>query len=51
MFGKPKNQMETGITLIANNCEITGDICFSDELWITEVVKGNVIARRDTKAK
>lgn len=51
MFGKGKNQMETGITLIANNCEITGDICFSDELWVNGIVKGNIIARENSRAK
>jgi cytoskeletal protein CcmA (bactofilin family) len=41
---------EAGITLIANNCEIVGDVCFSDQLQINGIVKGNVYAKEGSKA-
>jgi len=50
MFGKSEGKMDAGITLIATNCEIAGDIHFSDQLMVNGVVKGNVQADPGTKA-
>ncbi|MDZ7684089.1 MAG: polymer-forming cytoskeletal protein [Gammaproteobacteria bacterium] len=49
MFGKSMKP-ESGITLVANNCELTGDVHFSDQLLVNGVVKGNVYAREGSKA-
>ena len=49
MFGKNKG-VEAGITLIANNCELSGDIHFSDHLLVNGVVKGNIVAQPGSKA-
>jgi cytoskeletal protein CcmA (bactofilin family) len=49
MFGR-KNTPESGITLIANNCEMKGDVHFSDQLLVNGVVKGNVYAQEGSKA-
>jgi len=45
-----RNKPEAGITLIANNCELTGDVHFSDQLMVNGVVSGNIYAREGTKA-
>lgn len=42
---------QAGITLIANNCEIVGDVHFSDQLQVNGLVKGNIIAQKGTNAK
>lgn len=49
MFGN-KSKPEAGITLIAGNCEITGDIRFSDQLQINGVVKGDISTREGSQA-
>lgn len=49
MFGS-KGKQESGITLVANNCELTGDVHFSDQLMVNGVVRGNVYAREGAKA-
>ena len=49
MFGK-KNRAEAGVTLVATNCELVGDIHFSDQLLINGVVKGNIYAQSGSKA-
>lgn len=41
---------EPGTTLIAPNCELVGDIHFSDELLVDGVVKGNIYAKSGSKA-
>lgn len=41
---------ESGITLIANNCEVSGDLHFSDQLQINGTVKGNIFAVEGSKA-
>lgn len=41
---------EAGVTLIANNCEIVGDVYFSDQLLVNGLVKGNIYAREGSKA-
>lgn len=48
MFGKKKS--EAGITLIANNCELSGDIHFSDQLLVNGTVNGNIYAEAGSKA-
>ena len=45
-----KNKPEAGVTLIANNCELTGDIRFSDQLLVNGTVKGNIYAVDGAKA-
>ena len=51
MFGKRKeSRNESGITLIATNCEFVGDIHFSDQLLINGIVKGNIFAQAGSKA-
>ncbi len=37
-------------TLIAENCELAGDVCFSDQLLVNGVVKGKIHARSDSDA-
>lgn len=51
MFGKRKGHTEAGITLIANNCEMSGDVHFSDQLQVNGVVKGNLYAEDGSKAR
>jgi cytoskeletal protein CcmA (bactofilin family) len=48
MFGKKKS--EAGITLIASNCELSGDIHFSDQLLVNGTINGNVYAKAGSKA-
>jgi cytoskeletal protein CcmA (bactofilin family) len=51
MWGSRKGTRDgAGITLVANNCEVVGDVCFGDQLLVNGVVKGNVIAREGSKA-
>jgi cytoskeletal protein CcmA (bactofilin family) len=51
MWGSKKDSRnEAGITLIANNCEVIGDVCFSDQLLVNGVIKGNVYAREGASA-
>lgn len=47
---KKKNGGESGITLIANNCEISGDVHFSDHLLINGTIKGDIYAQPGSKA-
>ncbi|MBV1879912.1 MAG: polymer-forming cytoskeletal protein [Pseudomonadales bacterium] len=49
MFGKNTGN-EAGITLIASNCEMSGDIYFSDHLIVNGTVKGNIYAKNGAKA-
>ena len=49
MFGKSKGN-ESGITLIANNCELSGDVHFSDHLLVNGTVKGNIYALEGSRA-
>jgi len=49
MFGKKKS--EAGISLIANNCEVSGDLRFKDQLLINGTVKGNIYAEAGSKAQ
>ena len=49
MKGK-SSKMDKGITLIAANTEISGDVHFQDQLYINGHVKGNVFADADGEA-
>ena len=51
MFGDKNAKTEKGTTLVANNCQIEGDVLFSDELCIEGVVKGNIIAQDGARAE
>lgn len=42
-----KTRMEKGVTLIAANTEVIGDIKFSDQLYVSGKVNGNVIGADD----
>ncbi len=50
MFGKGKDGHKPGITLVANNCEMVGDVYFSDQLLVNGIVKGNILAQEGSKA-
>lgn len=50
MFGKD-GKSESGITLIAINCEVEGDLHFSDQLIVNGIVKGNIYAQPGSKAR
>ena len=47
---KKEGQGEPGTTLIAANCELVGDVHFSDELLVNGIVKGNIHAQPGSKA-
>jgi len=49
MLGKKKTN-ESGVTLIANNCELTGDVHFSDHLLVNGTIKGDIYAVEGSKA-
>ena len=48
IFGN--NKPSRGTTLITENCEIEGDVRFTDELIVNSYVKGCVLAEPGTKA-
>ncbi len=51
MFGDKNDRAnESGITLVATNCEMVGDVHFSDELIVNGTVKGNIYAQPGSKA-
>ena len=45
-----KTKLDKGVTLIAANTEVEGDVRFSDQLYINGRVKGNIIAEEDGDA-
>ena len=47
---KKEGRSETGITLVATNCELVGDVHFSDELLVNGTVKGNIFAQSGPEA-
>lgn len=47
---KKDSRSESGITLIATNCELVGDVHFSDQLLVNGIVKGNIYAQAGSKA-
>ncbi len=46
-----KGQRKLGITLIASNCELAGDIKFTDQIQIDGIVNGNVYALSKIKTR
>ena len=49
-MARRKNGAGSGITLIANNCELSGDVHFSDELQVNGTIKGNIFGVEGSKA-
>ena len=45
-----KSSPEKGVTLIASNSEVTGDLHFVNQLYINGLVKGNITADAGTDA-
>ena len=45
-----KKKGDARFTLIAANCELVGDVCFSDQLLVNGVVKGKIHARAGSDA-
>jgi cytoskeletal protein CcmA (bactofilin family) len=45
-----RNKIDKGVTLIAANTEITGDVKFDNQLYINGHVAGNVLADADSDA-
>ncbi len=45
-----KTKLDKGVTLIAANTEVEGEVRFSNQLYINGCVKGNVIAEDDGDA-
>ena len=45
-----KNSAEKGVTLVAANTEVTGDIHFANQLYINGRVTGNITADADGEA-
>lgn len=48
-----KNEVKgtgTGVTLIATNCELVGDVHFSDQLQVNGIVRGNIYATEGSSA-
>lgn len=45
-----KSKVEKGVTLIATNTELTGDIKFADQLYVNGRVNGNIVADHGGKA-
>lgn len=41
---------EKGVTLIAANTEVTGDVTFVNQLYINGLVRGNILASADSDA-
>ena len=51
MFNRSRDKRsESGITLVATNCEFVGDVHFSDQLLVNGIVKGNIYAQTGSKA-
>ena len=47
---KRRNNKKTGITLVAGNCQLIGDVHFTDQLLVNGVVNGNIRAESGTNA-
>ncbi|MDH5738275.1 MAG: polymer-forming cytoskeletal protein [Gammaproteobacteria bacterium] len=48
---KAKEPSSTGFTLIANNCEVEGDVYFSGQLQVNGTIRGNIYAQDAEKAR
>ena len=44
------NNKKSGITLVAGNCQLVGDVLFTDQLLVNGVVNGNIRADSGTNA-
>ena len=44
------NNKKSGITLVAGNCQLIGDVHFTDQLLVNGVVNGNIRAESGTNA-
>ena len=49
IFKRVKNK-KSGITLVAGNCQLIGDVHFTDQLLVNGVVNGNIRAESGTSA-
>ena len=47
---KRGNNKKAGITLVAGNCQLIGDVHFTDQLLVNGVVNGNIRADSGTNA-
>ena len=47
---KRGNNKKSGITLVAGNCQLIGDVHFTDQLLVNGVVNGNIRAESGTNA-
>ena len=47
---KRGNKTKSGITLVAGNCQLIGDVHFTDQLLVNGVVNGNIRAESGTNA-
>ena len=47
---KRGNNKKSGITLVAGNCQLIGDVLFTDRLLVNGVVNGNIRAESGTNA-
>ncbi|MFP6817452.1 MAG: polymer-forming cytoskeletal protein, partial [Pseudomonadales bacterium] len=45
-----RDKIKKGVTLIAANTEVCGDVRFEDQLYINGRVSGNIIADAESKA-
>ncbi|MCX7065832.1 MAG: polymer-forming cytoskeletal protein [Proteobacteria bacterium] len=50
MSKKPATKMSKGATLIAENTQVLGDVCFSDQLYVNGHIEGNVLAEEGSEA-
>jgi cytoskeletal protein CcmA (bactofilin family) len=50
MGKKPATKMGKGATLIAQNTEVSGDLRFSDQLYVNGHVEGNINAEEGSEA-
>ena len=50
MSKKPVTKMGKGATLIAENTAVTGDVRFSDQLYVNGHIEGNVLAEAGSEA-
>ena len=50
MSKKPVTKMGKGATLIAENTAVTGDVRFSDQLYVNGHIEGNVLAEAGSDA-
>ena len=47
---KRRTNKKSGITLVAGNCQLIGDVHFTDQLLVNGVVEGNIRAESGTNA-